>query len=358
MGTSVQIWMLIAGRFIVGMGVGLSSQSVPLYITEVASPKYRGGLVSLNQLCITIGIMVSYGINFGFDSYPRGWSYSLGLGATPALILVVGMYFLPETPYYLVIKGRDEDARRVLVYLRKRNDVSLELDDMRKSNIKGMEENEPKWSEIFHNRNMLKIQMIGAGLTIFQQFVGVNAVIYYAPEIFIDVGYSTSATLFATLIVGIVNVVTTALSVWLVDVLGRRVLLLFGSAVMAATMLVLGVLAALDMFKENHALGIVAIISVCLFIVGFAISWGPIAWLIPSEIFPLRLRGKMTTVSTFGNWGSNLIVSMCFLILFNAITWGVFIIFTILCIFSGIFVYFAVPETKNKSLDELQKNMG
>eukprot|EP00026_Physarum_polycephalum_P008406 Phypoly_transcript_08489.p1 GENE.Phypoly_transcript_08489~~Phypoly_transcript_08489.p1 ORF type:complete len:491 (+),score=53.96 Phypoly_transcript_08489:49-1473(+) len=353
---AVHIGMLIAGRFVAGIGVGFASQGVPLYISEISPPSFRGALVSMNQLSITIGILVSYGINVGFENMDRGWSYPLGISAGPALLLTFGMIFLPETPYWLVMKGKEERAATVLRQLRKRQNVSHELEQMKSSNAsKGNQAKEQgNWGEIL-TKSMLKLQMIGLGLTVFQQVVGINAINIYAPEIFTDVGFATNASLLATVIVGVVKVISTVIALYLVDRMGRRFLLLVGSTIMCVSMLIVGILSSQKLYDTHPTIGYVAIVFICTYCFGYAISWGPIAWVIPSEIFPLKLRGKMMTVATVGNWAANLLVSLTFLEVFAKIDWGVFILFGCVCAIAFILVFLFVPETKDKSLDELEK---
>eukprot|EP01111_Echinosteliopsis_oligospora_P011356 TRINITY_DN3733_c0_g1_i4.p1 TRINITY_DN3733_c0_g1~~TRINITY_DN3733_c0_g1_i4.p1 ORF type:complete len:405 (+),score=91.88 TRINITY_DN3733_c0_g1_i4:424-1638(+) len=354
MGAAVSIAMLIVGRFIVGVGIGIASLAVPLYVAELAPAHLRGALGTVNQLFITIGIVVAYGINIGFTKTIHGWAYPLGLSGAPALVLFLGMFLLPESPYWLVMHNREEEALEVLQTMRGKNvDISAEMADMRDSAAIAMMQENSRWREILVPK-IFRVLAVGFGLTSLQQFVGINAVIYYAPEIFKSVGGGTgSSDLISTLIVGLVNVFMTVVSLFLVDRLGRKTLLIIGSSLMASSMLVISILAALNLFATKPALGYVTIIAICLFISGFAVSWGAIAWIIPSETFPLRLRGKMITISTFGNWISNFVVSMSFLPLYNAIGWGTFLIFCCIEVLSLIFVIVWVPETKGKSIDEL-----
>eukprot|EP00026_Physarum_polycephalum_P005564 Phypoly_transcript_05599.p1 GENE.Phypoly_transcript_05599~~Phypoly_transcript_05599.p1 ORF type:complete len:390 (+),score=44.17 Phypoly_transcript_05599:205-1374(+) len=227
---SVDVWMLVAGRFVAGVGVGFASQGVPLYIAELSPPNFRGALVSINQLSITVGILVSYGINIGFENVERGWSYALGISVGPALVLTIGMIFLPETPYWLVMKNKEEKAIKVLQKLRKNGNVTNEINQMKASNESKslLAREEGGWMDIISSGAMFKLQMIGLGIAVIQQSTGVNAINIYAPEIFIAVGFATNASLLATVVVGVVKVASTVVALYLVDRLGRRLLLLVG----------------------------------------------------------------------------------------------------------------------------------
>ncbi len=344
------IW-LIASRVVIGVAIGIASFCVPLYISEIAPAGQRGALVSLNQLAITVGIVLSYFIDDIFAKTASGWRYMFLMGVFPALVLAIGMIFLPRTPRWLVSKGRDEKAREVLKKIYSTEKVDKDLSEMRKT-LK--EEESGGLAELVAPRLRLPL-IIGIGIMFFQQITGINTVIYYAPTIFQMAGFeSATAAIAATIGVGVLNVLMTIVAIYVIDRIGRKPLLSIGLAGMIIALGTLGLA-----FKEAAILGPalkwISVGSLLLYIASFAMSLGPVAWLIIAEIYPLRVRGLAMSVATFSNWAFNFIVAISFLTIVQALGASTaFWIYATLSIAGWFFCYFYVPETKGHTLEEIE----
>jgi sugar porter (SP) family MFS transporter len=307
---------IIFGRFLLGLGVGLASMIVPLYIAEIAPADRRGALVSLNQLMITIGILLSYIVGVIFAPI-EGWRYMFGVALIPALVLGIGMFLLPESPRWLFEHGQLDKARAVLGRSRSPEEVDLELREM--DEIKRLEQEQARVSY----RELLApyvrpALVIGIGLAIFQQITGINTVIYYAPTILQGVGFSEAGAIAATALgVGVVNVGFTILAVRIIDRAGRRPLLIIGLIGMVVSLVLLGVV--FFQGSTSGAAGVLATVCLGLYIASFAISLGPVFWLMISEIYPLRIRGTAMSVASIANWGSNFLVALTFPVLLAAL---------------------------------------
>ena len=342
---------LLAGRLIVGLAIGIASMLTPLYLAEISPPSDRGAIVSLNQLCITLGILVSYLVGFALAASPMGWRWMLGIGAVPGLILAIGMLILPESPRWLAGHGRMEDADTVLKQLRGAADVSGELSELR-TDIALEGRQLSNWGELFSQR-LHRPLVIGIGLAMFQQITGINTVIYFAPTIFESAGLPSAAiSILATAGVGAVNVIMTIVSIRLTDRLGRRQLLCWSLGGMAATLLVL---AAVFYTGASGGAAWLAVVSVAAFVGFFAIGLGPVFWLLIAEIFPLALRGRAMSLATLANWGFNLIVALTFLDLVAAVgSADTFVIYAVLSVVALVFVINKVPETKGHTLEQIE----
>jgi sugar porter (SP) family MFS transporter len=346
-------WTLVLARVVIGLAVGSASMTVPLYIGEVAPPRIRGGLVSFNQLAITIGILVSYLVDYGLAS-SQNWRLMFGLAAIPAVILFVGILTQKESPHWLVRQHREDEAREVLCKLRDEGDIDGEIDE-----IKEIARTEAKGSaKELLARGVRPALWVGILLAVFQQITGINTVIYYAPSLLKGAGLGNSASLLANVIIGVVNVGMTIVAIWLLDRTGRRPLLLTGTSGMAVGMLI----TAFAFFGGDQltgALAYVAIAGLIIYTGSFAVGLGPVFWLMIAEIYPLRIRGQAMSVATIANWGANFVVTISFLSLLNAITAkGVFFMFAFLTLVA--LAYFAkrVPETKGRSLQEIERELG
>jgi sugar porter (SP) family MFS transporter len=343
---------IIFGRFLLGLGVGLASMIVPLYIAEIAPADRRGALVSLNQLMITIGILLSYIVGVIFTPI-EGWRYMFGVALIPALILGIGMFMLPESPRWLFEHGQIAKARTVLSRSRSPEEVDREFQEMEE--IKELEEEQARvsYKELLapYVRPAL---IIGIGLAIFQQITGINTVIYYAPTILQGAGFSEGGAIAATALgVGVVNVGFTILAVRIIDRAGRRPLLIIGLIGMIISLALLGLVFATG--GAGGAAGLLATVCLALYIASFAISLGPVFWLMISEIYPLRIRGTAMSVASIANWGSNWLVALTFPVLLATLGGaGSFWLFAVLGVVAWIFVYFRVPETKGRSLEEIE----
>src|ERR671917_1737307 len=345
---------IVVGRFLLGLGVGLASMIVPLYIAEIAPADRRGALVSLNQLMITIGILLSYIIGVIFAPI-EGWRYMFGVALIPALILGIGMFMLPESPRWLFEHGRIDKARAVLGRSRSPEEIDQELREM--GEIKRQEQEQSQARVSYKELLAPCVRpalVIGIGLAIFQQITGINTVIYYAPTILQGVGFSEGGAIAATALgVGVVNVGFTILAVRIIDRAGRRPLLIVGLIGMVVSLALLGVVYATGGF--GGAAGVLATVCLGLYIASFAISLGPVFWLMISEIYPLNIRGKAMSVASLANWGSNWLVALSFPVLLATLGGaGSFWLFAALGIVAWFFVYFRVPETKGKTLEEIE----
>jgi sugar porter (SP) family MFS transporter len=346
-------WTLIVARFVIGLAVGSASMTVPLYIGEVAPPKIRGALVSFNQLMITSGILASYLVDYGLAN-SQNWRLMFGLAAIPAVILGIGILTQKESPHWLVRQGREEEAREVLSLLRAEQDIDAEIRD-----VKEVARSETKGSakELLAG-GVRPALWVGIGLAVFQQVTGINTVIYYAPTLLKGAGLGNSAALLANVVNGAVNVLMTIVAIRLLDRTGRRPLLLIGTAGMAVGMIVTAC-AFLSGDELHGGTAYVGIAGLLIYTGSFAVGLGPVFWLMIAEIYPLRIRGQAMSVATIANWGANFVVTISFLTLLNAISpKGVFFLFAFLTLIA--LAYFAkrVPETKGRSLDQIERELG
>ena len=342
---------LVIGRIIVGLGIGLACTTVPVYISEVAPPEARGWQVSLFQLAITIGILGAYLVDFAFAK-TEAWRWMLGLAVIPGVILGTGMLFLPESPRWLAKYTHPEAARAVLVQIRGTDNVDMEFGEIIGSLEKA--EGHGRWADLL-SPTVRPALVVGIGLAIFQQITGINTVIYYAPTIVLAAGIpSASGAILATAVIGLVNVIMTIVAMWLIDRVGRRPLLLVGIAGMTVCLGILG--AAFRMQAETSTVAWVAVITLMAYVAFFAISLGPIFWLLIAEIYPLQIRGLAEGTAAGSNWIFNLVVSITFLTLVQEVgpSWT-FWLYGVLSIAAFVFSYYMVPETKGRTLEEIEQ---
>ena len=348
------IWMLLVARLLLGVAIGVASMLTPLYLSEMSPAGKRGAIVSLNQFCITLGILASYLIDYAFSDVAGSWRWMLGLGAVPGIMLGTGMAALPESPRWLAGQGRMDEAAAVLRTMRSDTEVEAELDGLRHD--LHQERNEISLAALFSAPKARIPLIVGIGLAVFQQITGINTVIYYAPTIFQEAGLaSNSAAILATVGVGIVNVLMTVVALLLMDHAGRRKLLLVGLAIMT---ICLGILAVAFAGDHSQTLGTVTAIALAAYVGGFAIGLGPIFWLIIAEIFPLAYRGRGMSAASMANWGSNLVVALLFLDLIRLLTpAGTFGLFAVLTVAAFVFAWKYVPETNGRSLEQIETDM-
>ena len=341
--------LLLAGRVLVGIGIGGASMLTPLYLAEIAPARERGALVSFNQLAVTLGILVSYLVGYGFAA-SGAWRWMLGLGAVPGVILAVGMLLLPETPRWLAGHGHADRARAALRQLRGDVDIEAEIGQLRADLTSDAQALPP--SRLDHAGARLPLT-VGIGLAVFQQVTGINTVIYFAPVIFQASGLSSaSAAILATAGIGVVNVGMTLVAVWLVDRVGRRVLLLSGLCGMGIS---LCLLALGFLLGKGSALGWLTAASLTAYVGSFAIGLGPVFWLLISEIFPLAVRGRGMSAATIANWLANLVVALTFLDLVDLLGRpGVFFLYAALTLGAILFARALVPETKGLNLEAIK----
>jgi SP family galactose:H+ symporter-like MFS transporter len=342
--------ILLIGRILVGGAIGIASMVTPLYLSEIAPPDKRGAVVTINQFYITFGIVLSYGVGYLLSHGPEGWRWMLGLGAVPGIVLFIGMLTLPESPRWLAYQGRTDDARKALEYLRP-HDISDEMAELARDNAANEQHTMP-WSALFASKARRAL-IIGIGLAIFQQVTGINTVIYFAPTIFQQAGLtSASAAILATTGVGLVNVIMTLVAMRLLDIVGRRRLLLVGLVGMLVTLVILG---GGFMIGLHGSLAWVTVISVAAYVGFFAIGLGPVFWLLIAEIFPLAVRGRGMSLATIANWSFNMLVSITFLDLVHGFGRGpTFLLYAAMTLGTLLFTWFLVPETKGRSLEQIE----
>ncbi len=346
--------ILFLGRALLGLAIGLASTITPLYLAEITVPERRGAIVTINQLYISIGIFIAYAVDLLFADVTSGWRWMLGLGALPALVLFLGMWILPESPRWLMKQGRSAEAKSALQYLRSTPHVTEEFASLQQSNaIKSI--HDMALHSLFQNQKLRRVMIIGLGLAVFQQVTGINVVLYYAPKIFQDTALSSPfMAILATGGIGLVNVLATVLAMRFLDSLGRRKLLLWGLWGMLFSLLVLSAGFLLNLRGAVGATFIV--LASAVFVAFFAMSIGPVFWLLISEIFPLAIRGRGMSLATVINWLSNMLVAGFFLDLVGAIGRGAtFLIYAAMTFLAIIFTLKMVPETKGLSLEEIER---
>jgi sugar porter (SP) family MFS transporter len=367
--------MICVGRPFAGVGIGMLSMTVPLYQSELAPKAIRGRLISLQQFAITIGIMLSFWINYGTNLHLQGtatWRVPLALQMAPAIVLAVGTMFLPYSPRWLLQQGRNEEAQQVLARLHGNGDknhpyVLEEYNEICEQIALEKAVAIHSYVELLQGTVRRRV-ILGVLIQIFQQLTGINAIMYYAPSIFQATGINSgNASLLATGINGVVNVLATIPAILWVDRWGRRWTLVSGAIVMGICMIAAGIVLgvcgkivdkvggdkSIDM-SGNQAASYFSIVMIYLFVAGFAYSWGPCGWIYPAEIFPLRIRSKATSVTTAANWLFNFVVGEIVPIMLARITFGTFIFFGGCCFIMAIIVFFFFPETKGKSLEEME----
>jgi len=346
------VYTILLGRVFIGFAIGIGSYTAPLYIAEVSPFELRGGLVSLNQLAITMGILSSYIINFVFTNIEGSWRWMFGIGLVPAILLSLGMLFLPESPRWLVKQNLIDEATTTLRHLRDQDDVSHELNEIQHS----LKIKQAKFKEIF-SPWILPVLFLGAMLGLIQQVTGINTIIYYAPSIFQLAGfYDASSSILATVGIGVVNVLATIFAVYYLDKLGRRPLLLVGLVGMGLSLL--GLSMAFQYGNEEYLLRWFAIACTFSYIICFAFSLGAILWLVVSEIFPLEVRATAMGVAVFSCWFWNFIISSTFLTLLNSLgASATFLLYAVMCALSFVFCYYKVPETKGVTLEQIEENI-
>jgi MFS transporter, SP family, galactose:H+ symporter len=341
--------ILIVGRLAVGVAIGVASYTAPLYIGEMAPPKLRGALVTLNQLAITTGILLAYVVDAVF-ALSDGWRLMFAFGALPGIVLGLGIAALPESPRWLLLHQHKEEAIKVLTRIRGTQDVMPEVNDILEHAAPGR----GKLADLF-SPIVLPVLFFGIALAVIQQITGINTVIYYAPTIFQAAGFhSAESSIIATAGVGLVNVLMTVVSIPLIDKVGRRPLLLVSLTGMGVSLAAL----AFGFAIGGEALKYIGVLSLAVYIASFAIGLGPVFWLLISEIFPLNVRGQAASVATMANWLSNFIVSLTFLSLLNALgSVRTFVLYAALCVLGVWFCLRFVPETRGVPLESIERDL-
>jgi MFS transporter, SP family, arabinose:H+ symporter len=338
----------VAARFFGGLAVGAASLVSPMYISEVSVSKIRGRLVSVYQLSIVTGILVSYFINYSLVGIPNDWRWMFATGLVPSVLFFFLLFIVPETPRFLYKIGKTDEAFNILKKIAGENTAQKEMAEIKAS----FNQVKVKMSELFKG-GMLKAMLVGIGLAIFIQISGVNSIIDYAPFIFEKAGYDTKFALFATFGLGIVNFLFTWISIWVVDKFGRKPLYLIGSAGMT---IALGVLAYLNWVGKG--VGLPVIIICVVYLAFFASCIGPVFWTMISEIFPNKVRGSAMAWPVFTQWLFNAIMVLFFPHFHHEFPAQTFTIIGVLALLQFLFTLRFVPETKGKSLEEIEKIWG
>jgi MFS transporter, SP family, xylose:H+ symportor len=343
----------IVYRIIGGLGIGIASMLSPMYIAEIAPPSQRGRLVTYQQIAIVSGMTLVYFVNWAIAAQgdeawglSTGWRYMLLSGAIPAALFLVLLVLVPETPRFLVMKGQKEKAHDVLTRLTNETEARQVMVDIETS----LKETSGRLLSFGWG-----VLIVGIMLSLFQQFVGINAVLYYAPLMFKNMGASTDSSLLQTIIVGVANVVFTLVALVTVDRWGRKPLLILGAVMMAVSMFALGTL-----FSTGNV-GTIALVAVVAYIAGFALSWGPVVWVLLSEIFPNAIKNRAMAIAVFAQWLANLFVSWTFKILDgNSVLNAMFNhgfaywIYGAMSVLAALFVLKFIPETKGRTLEDIQ----
>ncbi|WP_255314102.1 sugar porter family MFS transporter [Moellerella wisconsensis] len=350
---SPNVEVLIISRLILGLAIGISSFTAPIYLSEIAPKKIRGGMISMYQLMITIGILVAFISDTGF-SYDGAWRWMLGIITIPAILLLIGVSFLPESPRWLATKERMGEAKDILLKLRQTSqEVEIELTEIKNS----LKLKQTGFKLFRQNNNFRRAVILGIGLQFMQQLTGINVIMYYAPKVFSLAGFaSTTQQMYGTILIGLINVIATFIAISIVDRFGRRPILLTGFTVMT-----IGMGALAFMFQmDNHTVfsQYFSVLMLLVFILGFAMSAGPLIWVLCSEIQPLKGRDFGITCSTSANWIANMLVSATFLTLLNKFgDSNTFWIYAVMNFIFIIITFMFVPETKRVSLEHIEKNL-
>jgi sugar porter (SP) family MFS transporter len=344
--------VLLLARVVIGIAVGSASMVVPLYIGEVAPPRIRGALVSFNQLAITLGILVSYLVDYGLAS-SQNWRLMFGLATIPAIAMFIGMLFQHESPHWLIGRGRDDEARAILERSRDGGDIDAEIAEVRELSQR------PSTARDLLHPKIRPALTIGIALAVFQQITGINTIIYYAPTLLSSAGFGHSAALLANVGNGVVNVGMTVVAIRLLDRVGRRPLLLTGTAGMAVGMVTVASTFLIGGSHLHGAGAYVAIAGLLVYTGSFAVGLGPVFWLLISEIYPVRIRGRAMSVAAIANWGANFVVTVSFLTLLAAVgDAGTFFLFGFLTLLALGYFYRKVPETRNRTLAQIERDLG
>ncbi|KAF6263304.1 general substrate transporter [Scenedesmus sp. NREL 46B-D3] len=353
--TSSAMAQLVVGRLVQGVGVGFATQATPLYLSEMAPYNLRGALNILFQLAVTIGILVAQLINYGVkDIYPWGWRLAMALGGIPGVLLFVGALCLPDTP------NSSSVASKVLQRIRGTKDVVVELEDIVDAvNVSRTIKN--PWFTILRRRYRPQL-VISILIPTFQQWIGINAIIFYAPQLFATTGSGGDAALLNTVIIGVVNVVSTVVAILVVDRFGRKFLLIQGGIQLVLCEFIVGILIAvsLGVAGTGSMTGHIAnatIAFICIYIAGFAWSWGPLGWLVPSEIQPLETRAAGTAINTFTNLLMTFVIGQTFLSMLCAMKFGVFFFFGGIGLIAILFAILLVPETRQVPIEEIEETV-
>lgn len=358
-GAAVNVYMLLINRILLGIGLGFTNQSIPLYLSEMAPPQYRGAINNGFELCISIGILIANLINYGVAKIEGGWGWriSLSMAAVPALFLTIGAIFLPETPSFLIQRdGNVDQAKMMLQRLRGTTGVQKELDDLvTASNI----------SRTIKNpyRNILKKKyrpqlVIALLIPFFNQVTGINVINFYAPVMFRTIGLKESASLMSAVVTRVCALFANVVAMIVVDRFGRRKLLLAGGVQMILSQFTVGAILALK-FKDHGVMekeyAYLVLVIMCVFVAGFAWSWGPLTYLVPTEICPLEIRSAGQSVVIAVIFLVTFVIGQTFLAMLCHLKFGTFFLFGGWVCVMTLFVFFFLPETKQLPMEQMEQ---
>ncbi|KAK1307022.1 Sugar transport protein 8 [Acorus calamus] len=351
--------MLIIGRILLGIGVGFANQAVPLFLSEIAPVRIRGALNILFQLDVTIGIFIANVVNyFTSNLHPWGWRLSLGLAGVPALILCLGSLIIAETPTSLIEREKLDEGLAMLKRIRGTDNVRAEYEELVEASEAARRVKRP-FRNLMKRRSRPQL-VIAIAMQVFQQFTGINAIMFYAPVLFQTIGFKNDASLLSSIIMGTVNVLSTLVSVALVDRVGRRVLLLEACVQMFISQSIIGGLLMANLGTTNSlhkGVAVWVVVLVCVYVSSFAWSWGPLGWLIPSETFPLETRTAGYAFAVSSNMLFTFLIAQAFLSMMCHMKAGIFFFFAGWIVLMGLFVVFLLPETKNVPIDEMMERV-
>lgn len=381
--SAVNLLMLILGRIMLGVGIGFGNQvqylpiksslkldlihqppppnslynlkAVPLYLSEMAPTHLRGGLNMMFQLATTLGIFTANMINYGTQKLrPSGWRLSLGLAAAPAIVMTIGGILLPETPNSLIERGFEEKGRNVLERIRGTSDVQAELQDIRDASELANSIKHP-FRNILERRNRPQLIM-AIFMPTFQILTGINSILFYAPVLFQSMGFERNASLYSSALTGAVLASSTFISIGTVDRLGRRALLMSGGIQMIVCQVIVAIILGLKFSSEKElskTYSVLVVVIICLFVMAFGWSWGPLGWTVPSEIFPLETRSAGQSITVAINLFFTFVIGQSFLSLLCAFKFGIFLFFAGWITVMTVFVYLFLPETKGVPIEEM-----
>lgn len=348
----VTLTQFVIARILGGMGIGIASMTSPLYIAEVSPARIRGRLVSINQFAIIFGMLVVYFVNAfiagrGDEAWnvAEGWRWMFGSGLLPAVIFLVLLFVVPESPRWLTQRGRADEALAILTRVGGSQHAASELADIRAA----IATEAGTLSQLFLPELRLPL-LIGVGLAILQQITGINVVLYYAPEIFKSTGLAAGKAINDTVLVGAVNLAFTVVAIWVVDRIGRKPLLLIASAGMGISLFLLG-----GAFEMQKFQGPWVLLLVLAYVASFAIAMGPVVWVVIAEIFPTRIRGRAVSIATVCLWAACYLVSWTFPWMLEHFQGRSFFVYGAMCVVAVLFVAGLLPETKGRSLEEIER---
>ncbi|XP_077252628.1 sugar transport protein MST4-like [Tasmannia lanceolata] len=345
--------MLIVGRILLGCGLGFANQAVPVFLSEIAPTRIRGGLNIFFQLNVTIRILIANLVNYGTAKiHPWGWRLSLGLAGIPALLFTLGSILVVDTPNSLIERGHFEEGKAVLVKIRGTKTVDPEFNELVEASLKVKH----PFRNLLKRRNRPQL-VITVCLQIFQQFTGINAIMFYVPVLFNTLGFKNDASLYSVVITSAVTVLSTVVSIYSVDKVGQRMFLLVAGVQILFSQVVIAIILGFELKDIGNGLSYGLMILVVIMVCSFAWSWGPLGWLIPSETFPLETRSTGQSVTVCVNLLFTFVIAQAFLSMLCHFKFGIFIFFSAWVVVMSLFVLFLVPETKNIPIEEMTERV-